>query len=188
MLSYLVFFGISYLILTILPLNLDSRQAFRISLFSTLLMIFVNKILGFHVLEKFQSYCRAPMDLQSCWDTALLPTSTPTVTITPTVPLVLPKSELPLYYQKKCGQIDCTNDLECNYPLKCCHGECKEPMMVDHLRGNNLFVPQRMNICPPPKIHHKCSKTSDCQSCHLTCQEGRCHPLPTMTYGGLAGC
>jgi len=165
--------------------KLTSRQIIQVILIVIIISVIVKQLSDSTLVEKFQNYCRALMSLQSCWDVSLLPTSTPTISITPTVPLVLPKSELPLYYKQKKGEIDCTSDLECDYPLKCCYGRCKEPMIVEKLRNDSLFAPQRIKVCPPLKIFQKCSKDLDCKSSYLACREGKCQASPVYFNGGF---
>lgn len=93
------------------------------------------------------------------WADKLLQQSTNSVKITPTVPLVLPKNELPLNAMNRTfNPIDCTSDLECNYPLKCCENKCRPPIFANMLRGDNLYIPQRIKVCPTedniPSCHY----------------------------------
>ena len=125
---------------------------------------------------------------------AVLPNTTESVQITPRVPLVLPKSEVPYYVKQKQGLIDCTSDLECNFPQKCCNGQCKDRIMIDQVRNGNLFSPQRIGVCPPSQFRKPCQSTSGCQSDHLCCRGtsdqgglGRCQAEPTYFYGGFEG-
>lgn len=115
--------------------------------------------------DPYQSY-----PLSNCWsDTtnqypsgpisdlakAILPNTTSNVQITPTVPIVLPISEQPYYVKRKEGVIECTSDLDCNFPQKCCRGKCKNRIMIDQVLPNdNLLSPQRIGICPPEQTNH----------------------------------
>jgi len=66
-------------------------------------------------------------------------------TINATVPLRVPLTPRDLSF---IGQIDCTNDLDCDYPLKCCSGKCKPPVVRQDTNPDCRFIPMRIKICP----------------------------------------
>jgi len=84
--------------------------------------------------------CTKSYPIGKCIADALLPKNN-VVVITPSVPLILPS--------KGRSTADCTSDLECNYPLKCCGGQCTYPVMANIDRG--LYLPQRVRLCPSSK-------------------------------------
>ena len=61
-----------------------------------------------------------------------------------TVPIRVPLSPRDLSF---IGQVDCTNDLDCDYPLKCCGGKCKPPVVRQDNTPDCRSIPMRIKTC-----------------------------------------
>lgn len=69
------------------------------------------------------------------------PFESQTEIITPTIPLHIPA-------RINCNRQECTDNLDCPVGFRCCNGKCQEQVVVSQIRGDNLWVPQRMTVCP----------------------------------------
>lgn len=49
-------------------------------------------------------------------------------------------------FESRCTE--CTDNLDCPVGFRCCDGKCKEQAVISQIRGDNLYVPQRMTVCP----------------------------------------
>jgi hypothetical protein len=65
-------------------------------------------------------------------------------TINATVPRRVPLTSRDLSF---IGQIDCTVDIDCDYPLKCCNGKCKPPVVRQDNKPDCRFIPMRIKTC-----------------------------------------
>lgn len=45
------------------------------------------------------------------------------------------------------GQVDCSIDIDCDYPQKCCNGKCKPPVVRQDNKPDCRFIPMRIKTC-----------------------------------------
>lgn len=67
-----------------------------------------------------------------------------TINVDATIPLRVPLTCRDLSF---IGQIDCTSDLDCDYPQKCCQQKCKPPHLSQDTKPDCRFIPMRIKTC-----------------------------------------
>lgn len=65
-------------------------------------------------------------------------------TIQATVPLRVPLTCRDMSF---IGQVDCTSDLDCDYPQKCCQKKCQPPHLSQDTKPDCRFIPMRIKTC-----------------------------------------